>query len=1100
MPGPAETPRAPRLTLHLLGGFGAVRDDGVEIPRRWRRSTAQTLVKLLAVAPGRRRHREEVMELLWPDVPMESAVRNLRVTLHAARHALEPELAPRTPSSYVVAEGEALFLAADRVRVDADEAEESARAALDSGAADALGAALASLDRELLPEDRYADWARERRRRIEVLCEQLVRALAERLLADGRTEDAVGVLRGALDRFPADEGLHLLLARTWCAMGRPRQAIRQYHACREALSEELGVRPGAELEALHRTALAALDARAVPPLARTAPEPAPLPPAIRRPERLPLFGRERPLELLVEHARGSVPEPAVVSAQTGAAPLVVVRGEAGIGKTRLVAEAARRAAAEGVCVLWGTSHEAEGQTPYGVFVDALDGRLAGCGAEERSRVGAEHAGLATLLPSLGGGPDAAASPEEERARLFRAVAGFLTDLAAARPVLVVLDDLHAADPGSLSLLHHLVRTTQARRWRFIATCRDDTLEPDDVRRQVLDGILRQRMAVEVDLLRLSRADCAGLAAAAAGRPVGAYDAVGMDSAVGRDTAADTDSEAGTDSAGRSGSGSGFGSGSTESAEARRTVSRIFRLSLGNPLFALELTSTPGADLERMEPRHRTTAEPDADAVPDGIRRLVGSRLTRLPRDARRTLAALAVAGGTTVALTELEAVTSTGLHPPLEGPYVTAALDAAVGSGIVEERDVVLGGRAVLGYAFRHPLVRLACAEQLSRAARRRIHQAYADAVLRLRPDAVDTLAFHMAVADDERAPAYLRVAADRAAALYANDSACDYYRELVVRLDTTDPAAAGEARLAWGEVLRRAARYPEAEDVLKRALRDLTAAGDSSGTLLAAVCLAEVLGRAGRPLDGLAVLRDAPRGRSTAGERARLHLAFGALGFHAGQFDETLVALRRAESETARLPAGERDPLLSRTFTTRAAALLVTGQVRESREAAEAALSTAERTGDAALISSALSVVGELAREEGRPKAARDFARRAVSVARRTGDPTVLAFDQSNLAGAELLVGDHRRATALSNAAVRLARSLGASWVLPYALVGLAEVELRCGRHTRAEEALRACADAMPLARDPQVLEGMRRLTEELAATRAVTGSAGPPTLLEKR
>ncbi|WP_285565065.1 MULTISPECIES: AfsR/SARP family transcriptional regulator [unclassified Streptomyces] len=141
-----------------------------------------------------------------------------------------------------------------------------------SGDADALGAALASLGRELLPEDRCADWARERRRRVEALCEELVRRLAERLLADGRTKDAVGVLREALDRSPADERLHLLLVRTWCAMGRPRQAIRQYHACREALAEELGVRPGAELEALHRTALAALDARTAAPRARTTPD------------------------------------------------------------------------------------------------------------------------------------------------------------------------------------------------------------------------------------------------------------------------------------------------------------------------------------------------------------------------------------------------------------------------------------------------------------------------------------------------------------------------------------------------------------------------------------------------------------------------------------------------------------------------------------------------------------------------------------------------------------------------------------------------------------------------------------------------------------
>lgn len=1039
MSGTADSPHAPGLSLHLLGGFVAVRDDEVAIPRRWRRSTAQTLVKLLAVAPAQRRHREEVMDLLWPDTPMAAAVRNLRVTLHAARHALEPELAPRVPSAYLVAEGDLLFLAPERVRVDVDEAEEAARTALAAGDAGALEAARRTLERELLPEDRYADWAVERRRRIDVLREQLVPALAGRLLTDGRTDDAVGLLREAVDRSPADEALNLLLARTWYDMGRPRQAIRQYHACREALAEELGVRPGAELEALHRTALGALDALGSVPAASAVPEPAPLPPAIRRPERLPLFGRERPLALLAAHA----------SATGGDTRLVVVRGEAGIGKTRLVAEAARQAAAQGVRVLWGTSHEAEGQTPYGVFADALDGHLAGCGAEERSRVSAEHPGLAALVPSLGGGPPAAGSPEEERARLFRAVAGVLTDLAAARPVLVVLDDLQSADPGSLSLLHHLVRTTQTRRWRFIATCRDESLQPDDVRQQVLDGILRQRMAMEIDLLRLSRSDCSGLAAAAAGL-----------------------------------------GGRTQD---RRTASRIFRLSLGNPLFALELTSDPEADLERMVPRQHTTAEPRAEAVPDSIRRLVRSRLARLPNSARQTLAALSLAGGTAVSLAELEPVVASGLHPPLHGPEITAALDAAVGSGLVEERDVVLGGRPVLGYAFRHPLVRLACTEQLGRAARRRIHQAYADTVLRLRPDAVDTIAFHMTVADDERAPAFLRAAADRAAALYANDSACDYYQELVTHLDATDRAAASEARLAWGQVLRRAARYQEAEEVLRRALRDMEPAGDLGGALRAAVSLAEVLGRAGRPLDGLQVLRAAPvHGRSAVEDRVALHLAVGALTFYAGRYEETLTALRRAELETARLPEAEQDPLLSRMFTIRAAALMVSGQVRESRGAAEAALLTAERAGDAALLSSSLSVVGELAREEGRTEAARDYARRAVSNARRTGDPTVLAFDQCNLAGVELLAGEHARATALAHAAVRLARSLGTSWVLPYALVGLAEVELRCGRLAEADTALAECAAAVSLARDPQVLEGMRRLEEELAAARA-TAKAEP-------
>ncbi|NGO74129.1 AAA family ATPase [Streptomyces sp. YC504] len=1034
MSGPAGPSPAPQLSLNLLGGFAAVREDGVDIPRRWRRSTAQTLVKLLAVAPGLRRHREHVMDLLWPGVPMEAAARNLRVTLHAARHALEPDLAPRSPSSYLLSDGDLLLLAPGRVRVDTEEAEVAARTALASGDADALAAVVEVLRYELLPEDRYADWAAERRRHIEVLRERLVRTLAERLLAAGRTDEAVDVLLEAVERTPTDEAAHLLLARTWCRMGRPRQAIRQYHACREALADELGMRPGTEFENVHRDALAALDA----PSTRAAARPVPLPAAIRRPEPLPLFGRERPLDLLVRHATSNPDD----------TPLVVLRGEAGIGKTRLAAEAARRAAEAGVQVLWGTGHEAEGQTPYGVFADALDGHLVQCGADERARLSAEHVGLAALVPALGAGPLAAATPEEERARLFRAVDGVLADLASGGPVLVVLDDLHAADIESLGLLHHLVRTTHTQRRRFIATYRDDMLEPDAPRRHVLDGINRQRMAVDVDLLRLSRADCAGLASAASNRS-------------GRDI-------------------------------DRKAGSQLFRLSLGNPLFALELATGPAVDLARLAPAYPTPGEPVPDAVPDNIRRLVRGRLARLPDDTRRILHALSLAAGAAVSLTAIEAVAERGLHPPLSGPEVTVALDAAVLVGVIEERDVVLGGRSTLGYAFRHPLVRLACAEQMSRASRRRIHQAYADVVLRLRPDAVDALAHHMTLAEDARAPVHLRAAADRAASLFANDSACAYYRELVDLLDARDPSAAPEARLAWGLVLRRAARYAEAEAVLRRAYDDLMAAADHVQALRVAVSLAEALGRAGRPLEGLEVLEAAPQSSlSEASDRAGRDLACGALNFNAGRYDEALAALGRAEDETVNLDENGRAPLRARLFTIRAAAHLVSGRLRESRAATEEALRTAEATQDATLLSGALSVVGELAREEGRVEDARDIARRAVTTARRTGDPTLLAFDQSNLAGAELLAGDQVRATALSNSAVRLARSLGPSWVLPYALVCRAEVELRCGRLPEAEAALEECAEAVELTRDPQVLEGMRRLSVELSAARS--GSRHP-------
>ncbi|MFF5931728.1 ATP-binding protein [Streptomyces hydrogenans] len=1015
------------LRIRLLGGFRVSRENGAPVAERWRRTTGRTLVKLLAVAPERTRHREEVMDVMWPDAAPVTALRNLRVALHAARHALEPELAPRAGSAYLLTEGDLLRLAPDTVLVDVEEWEAAAREALRTGNLDAMSAARAALGSELLPEDRYEDWVQVPRTALGRLRDQLTSGLSERLIAQGQPERALQVLRGAVEDVPTDEARHLLLARTFLDTGQPRLAVQQYHACREALSEELGVRPSAEFEELHRSALAAIAPRQPAPVGT---RPQPLPAAIRQPAPLPLIGRQRPLNLLTEHA---------TSAAGGA--LVLVRGEAGIGKTRLVAEAARKAAGSGVTVLWGAVHEAEGQTPYGVFAEALDSYLAACPLDERAVIGAEHPALAALLPSLGAPPPAVGSPEEERGRLFRAVSGMLTDLAAVRPVLVVLDDLHSVDPGSLSLLHHLVRTAHTRRWRFIGTRRDEPATTGGGEAYALDAFISRRMAIEIDLLRLGRAHCDELATLAT-----------------RDQ-------------------------SPEGAPA--DASRIFELSLGNPLFALELAA--GQPAERRAHGIRTGSTPEDIEIPDRIRGLVAQRLARLPEDARRALSALAVAGRGTVALAELEPVASRGLHPPLSGPAVVAALDAAGEAGLVDERDSVVAGRPSPGYAFRHPLVRLACADQLSKAARRLLHSAYADAVLGVRPDAVDTVAYHLSRADDARAPEFLRRAARRAAALYANDTACGYYEELIVRLDAEGDPAAALVRLDRADVLRRAARYGEAEDTLRRARRELLDAGDRSGARRATVALAEVLGRSGRPEDGLVALTElaATAATATAEERASLYVSTAALSFHAGRPVDAALAADRAEDAMVHLPERVRLPLHARLLTVRSASLLVADRARDARLTAGRALEAATRAGDVALQSSALSVVGELARKEGRMEAARDLARQAVALTRRTGDPSVLAFDQSNLAGAELLVGAHERADVLAESAVKLARTLGSTWCLPYTLVTLAEIRLRTGRLDEAETSLAECARALGDSGDPQVGAGMRRLAAELAELR---------------
>ncbi|MGG7609706.1 AfsR/SARP family transcriptional regulator, partial [Streptomyces sp. ZG43] len=248
---------APLLRLHLFGGFRATRDGGVPPAGRWPRPGARALVKLLAVVPGHRLHREQAMEICWPDAGPHAAAGSLRVALHAARHALEPELAPRTASSYLVSDGSLLSLVPTAVWIDTDDAESAARAALADGRGDALTDALGRFTGEMLPEDRYAPWAEERRGQLTLLREQVLLGLAGIHLASGAFTEAVAAAGEVLAGSPAEELAHRVLIDAWLRQGLRRRAVHQYHLCREALDAELGVRPGPETERLHRSALAA---------------------------------------------------------------------------------------------------------------------------------------------------------------------------------------------------------------------------------------------------------------------------------------------------------------------------------------------------------------------------------------------------------------------------------------------------------------------------------------------------------------------------------------------------------------------------------------------------------------------------------------------------------------------------------------------------------------------------------------------------------------------------------------------------------------------------------------------------------------------------
>ncbi|MEU1156331.1 BTAD domain-containing putative transcriptional regulator [Streptomyces sp. NPDC005918] len=256
------------LQLRLLGGFHAERGQGVPPVERWARPGARTLVKLLAVTPGHQLHRERVMAVCWPHAELAAAQRNLRVALHAARHALEPELVPRAPSSYLVADGTLLRLAPGAVVVDADRAEALAERALAAGSVPELAAAWAGFTGELLPEDRYAAWAEPRRARLADLRDRVGLALATARLAEDSPEEAATVARHLVDQTPPDERAHRLLMVAYVRQGRYGEAVRQYERCARALAAEHGGLPGPETERLRRSALAGRRAPAGPVVVR----------------------------------------------------------------------------------------------------------------------------------------------------------------------------------------------------------------------------------------------------------------------------------------------------------------------------------------------------------------------------------------------------------------------------------------------------------------------------------------------------------------------------------------------------------------------------------------------------------------------------------------------------------------------------------------------------------------------------------------------------------------------------------------------------------------------------------------------------------------
>lgn len=714
------------LTIYTLGRFAVYRGDELIEDAAWKRRKAKTLFKLLLLAPNRRLLKNRVLEWLWPDHAPDSAANNLHRTVFVLRRILQPGLDNAADSAYLFFEHGALCLNPDTIAsVDSEEFERQIQLGRKQG--DALShyeTARSLYQGDFLPEDRYEDWARDRRWALRTSYCSLLQHMARLYVQRNAVTEAIDCLHDLLSVEPTHEEAYRELMRIYTLAGHRHRALHLYHRARRMLQQELEVEPSPETAALYRA------------IAENRWQPAPETASLLRPltassrsepphGRSPLVGREAELRTLKEILHRT---------QAGHGGIVILSGEQGIGKTRLAEEIMGHARDAGIQVLYGAAYEQEGRLPYGPFVEVIRAALADRPMWSiREGLGATINDLARLLPELASAPVDLPPPtrleveiSQERQRVFDAVTATFMLIARDSPLLVFLDDFHAADESSLQLLHYLARRIFDAPILVLCAVREEEAPQGTPIARLLRELLSQHLGRQLNLSPMAPRDVGRLAAELLdGRAI-----------------------------------------------TRELCVSLYKLSEGNPFFVQEivLALVETERIEKVDGRWHL-AEDEALIVPTSILEVISLRLERLSRDAFQ-LAAFAAVIGRECSYELLEAgIQQSSIR--WDDAALLDLLDELLGARLVEEMPV--------GYRFRHGLIRQVLYDELTAHRRGWLHEQVAQALEEMEGHQLDEraaiLAHHYERAERPKAALrYLIRAGDRAQATYAPQEAVDHY------------------------------------------------------------------------------------------------------------------------------------------------------------------------------------------------------------------------------------------------------------------------------------------------------------------------------------